>query len=211
MNTPDRDRRILRSFAEGRTPENLAIHHDMNAVEVLHLVRRAVAAYVDGPAPAPGAPRPVSSITTAQPPVVDRLTQLLDHASKSGSARTRRDGQRLEAAAAALAAVVAEEKATAERAEKEASARRAAEEKVAKLRAELVQAEAALKAARTGKAVARPAAGVGSAAPRGSGGPDPKTVRTWAARNGVQCNPHGRVPQTVVDQYLAALVRTVAA
>jgi hypothetical protein len=35
-------------------------------------------------------------------------------------------------------------------------------------------------------------------------GPDPKAVRTWAARNGVACTPTGRVPKAVIAQYLAA-------
>lgn len=207
------DRRILRSFAEGRTVEALAIHHDMNAIEVMHLVRRAVDAHVNGPAPAPATPALPTIVAPTPPaaPAVDRLGELLAGAAKSTSARTRREGQRLEAAVTALTAVVAEEKAAAERAEQEAAARREAEEQVARLRAELAQAEAALKAAKTGKAAARPAAAVGSAAPRGNGGPDPKAVRAWAARNGVDCNSHGRVPQTVVDAYLAALVRQVAA
>lgn len=35
-------------------------------------------------------------------------------------------------------------------------------------------------------------------------GVDPKAVRAWAAANGVECGPIGRVPRPVVEQYLAA-------
>lgn len=35
-------------------------------------------------------------------------------------------------------------------------------------------------------------------------GPDPKSVREWAASRGVKVSDRGRIPQSVVDQYLAA-------
>jgi hypothetical protein len=35
-------------------------------------------------------------------------------------------------------------------------------------------------------------------------GPSPKDGRGWAGANGVEVGPVGRVPQAVVDQYLAA-------
>lgn len=41
-------------------------------------------------------------------------------------------------------------------------------------------------------------------APSAQATPTAKQVRDWAAANDIECNPHGRVPQAVVDQYLAA-------
>lgn len=35
-------------------------------------------------------------------------------------------------------------------------------------------------------------------------GPDPKEVRAWAGEAGVEVNPTGRVPESVVDQFNAA-------
>jgi hypothetical protein len=35
-------------------------------------------------------------------------------------------------------------------------------------------------------------------------GPDPATVRKWAASNGHKVNPRGRIPATVTEAFLAA-------
>lgn len=35
-------------------------------------------------------------------------------------------------------------------------------------------------------------------------GPDPKAVRAWAASKGITVNKIGKVPQAVVDQFVAA-------
>lgn len=72
-----------------------------------------------------------------------------------------------------------------------------AERKVERLRAELAAATEALREA-TRPAAKKPAAD----APPTS--PDPVDVRKWAAANGVDCNPQGRVRRSVVDQYVAA-------
>lgn len=40
--------------------------------------------------------------------------------------------------------------------------------------------------------------------PEPGGGPDPKTVRAWAAENGIEVSPKGKLPAAVVEQYLAA-------
>jgi hypothetical protein len=55
----------------------------------------------------------------------------------------------------------------------------------------------AAKAGRAGKTVARK--GVRTAV-----GPDPATVRKWAASNGHKVNPRGRIPSTVLDAFNAA-------
>ena len=40
--------------------------------------------------------------------------------------------------------------------------------------------------------------------PEPAGGPDPKAVRAWAAENGIEVSPKGKLPASVVEQYLAA-------
>lgn len=76
-----------------------------------------------------------------------------------------------------------------------------AERKVERLRADLAAATEALRQM-TRPAAKKPAATDAPAAPQGT--PDPVDVRKWAADNGVDCNPKGRVKQTVIDRYLAA-------
>lgn len=64
---------------------------------------------------------------------------------------------------------------------------------VSALERKLAEAKARVKAIAAGK---RPAP---------AGRPAPALVRAWAAEHGVTCSPFGKVPQPVVDQYLAAL------
>lgn len=40
---------------------------------------------------------------------------------------------------------------------------------------------------------------------QGAGRPDTKAIRAWAERNGIEMAGRGRIPQTIVDQYNAAL------
>ncbi|MFJ8857240.1 Lsr2 family protein [Streptomyces sp. NPDC102451] len=40
--------------------------------------------------------------------------------------------------------------------------------------------------------------------PNQSNGPDPAKVRAWARENGIEVNDKGRVPHSVVSQYLKA-------
>jgi hypothetical protein len=72
-----------------------------------------------------------------------------------------------------------------------------AEERVARAAADLKAAEDAL------REMTRPKARTAPAQP-GDEPPRPADVRAWAAEHGVSCSTHGRVPQEVVDQYLAA-------
>ena len=55
----------------------------------------------------------------------------------------------------------------------------------------------ARKAGRAGKAPARKGG-------RTVVGPDPSTVRKWAASNGHKVNPRGRIPASVTEAFLAA-------
>lgn len=43
-----------------------------------------------------------------------------------------------------------------------------------------------------------------SAADLGPTGPSTKDIRAWALAQGMQVNPRGRVPESIVQQYLAA-------
>ncbi|MGI5178648.1 Lsr2 family DNA-binding protein [Dactylosporangium sp. CA-152071] len=75
-----------------------------------------------------------------------------------------------------------------------------AERKVEQLRTQLNAATEEL------RSLARPAAQKAAAAVATAveDGPNPKDVRTWAARNGITVAPAGKVPRPVVEQYLAA-------
>jgi hypothetical protein len=75
-----------------------------------------------------------------------------------------------------------------------------AERKVEQLRADLAAATDALRQM-TRPAAKKPAADA-PAVPQSA--PDPVVVRKWAADNGVDCSPKGRVKQEIVDRYLAA-------
>lgn len=43
-----------------------------------------------------------------------------------------------------------------------------------------------------------------AAADSRAGGPDTKAIRSWAIAQGLNVNPRGRIPETIVQQYLAA-------
>jgi len=66
--------------------------------------------------------------------------------------------------------------------------RRDVEGIVTRLREELAAAEARLKGIRSGKVKPRPVA-------------TNKTIRAWAAANGIACPDFGRIPASVVEQY----------
>nr|WP_285636956.1 histone-like nucleoid-structuring protein Lsr2 [Actinoallomurus iriomotensis] len=81
-----------------------------------------------------------------------------------------------------------------QRVETEAAEKRVLDE-IAELEEQLAARRAKLKEIRPGKSTTRRPAG---------DGPTPKEVRAWAAERGIECSPIGRVPQAIVDQYLAA-------
>lgn len=146
---------------------------------------------------APGGPLvPSQTLALDQaPPTVQvvpdqRVETLLNAASKSEKARTRRLGVRIHELIAELRGLV-----NSETAEREAAAKAAAEQ--AKLQAEVKQLEeqlAAKKAALSGKPKS-----TASALPA-----PPKDIRAWAAANGVDCPAFGRLPGGVVAAYTAA-------
>lgn len=49
-----------------------------------------------------------------------------------------------------------------------------------------------------------PESAPGADEPQAAGQPDAKAVRAWAAANGIEVSPKGKLPQDVIDQYLAA-------
>ena len=63
----------------------------------------------------------------------------------------------------------------------------------------------ATKIGRTGRAVrAGQASGASRTRRRTSGDVDPATVRVWAAENGIEVSPRGRISAQVIEQYQAA-------
>lgn len=138
------------------------------------------------PAPEPAASAPIVVSTNGAP-------DLITLGKKSTRARTRTLAERAEKALAVLAKEL-----DTEIARNREAARRAAEE--AKVRADVARLEAELAAKKA--LLSKSRAAKGSAATRA--GTDPKAVRAWARDAGVECPPVGRVPNRVVDAYLAA-------
>lgn len=122
-----------------------------------------------------------------------RVETLLNAASKSSKARTRRLGVRIHELVAELRGLV-----NTETAEREAAAK--AEEEKAKLRAEVEELEQQLSAKKAllGKPSSR------ASKPAAVAGTPPKEIRAWAAENGVECPAFGRIPGSVVEAYAAA-------
>lgn len=141
-------------------------------------------------APVPTQPREPEVVVTRRSdvPLTGPLSadELLSRAKGATVARVRTLADRIRRDVEELAAVL-------HRSEAEEAARAL----VARRRRELDEAEAKLREI-TGKPArqTQPAAA--------AAGPLPAVVRAWAKANGVSCNPHGRVPTSVVDAYLAA-------
>lgn len=112
------------------------------------------------------------------------IAALMSAAQESTRAATRRKADRVSDLIADLRQIVAAEKAEDER-RKEAAA------EVERLSRELAKAKARL---RGGKSTTLTIASSVSAA----------DIRKWAAENGVECPPMGRIPGTVREQYEAA-------
>ena len=158
-----------------------------------------------------GPARPVVSVASVpeqpaeRPPLSDasaaalgvktdtRVETLLNAASKSSKARTRRLGVRIHELVAELRGLV-----NTETAEREAAAK--AEEEKAKLRAEVEALEQQLSAKKAllGKPSSR------ASKPAAVAGTPPKEIRAWAAENGVEFPAFGRIPGSVVEAYAAA-------
>lgn len=132
--------------------------------------------------PVPPRPAPVAAVPPANR---DGIEQMLLAAERSGVGRLVNKAQvirsRVDELRQALEATEAERRALAE---------------VEVARRALDAANARLRQIRGGSVTA--------AVQPESAGVDPKAVREWAAANGVECGPIGRVPRPVVEQYLAA-------
>lgn len=221
--------RILRALAASRFPREaigaIAANNNLTAEDVKALVAdygfpdaakmaEAALELVAGGKPTPAPPVPVAAapapvqaprptVSLAPTPAVmpatgDRTEALLTKAEKSDKARTRRLATKVREQLAELLGLV-----NSEEAERQATAAAAAEkarlrDEVEKLEAELAQKRAALKKS-------------GGAAPATSSpAVDSKAVRAWAAENGVECKPFGRVSPEVVAAYEAAMAKAAS-
>lgn len=152
------------------------------------------------PAPAPAPPKPAPPrppvLAAAQPPPLPTVVtrSLLERAARSGYHRTRGLGEKIHGLLAELAAKLEEE----ERAEREAAERQAAL-RAAQLRVD--ELEKQLASARDDLAGDGGRAGAGRREGR-TDQPDrdydPRVVRAWAAKKGVECPRFGRVPDAVI-------------
>ncbi|MDN3356042.1 histone-like nucleoid-structuring protein Lsr2 [Actinomadura sp. DC4] len=112
------------------------------------------------------------------------LERLLHRAEQSETAATRTAAEKARTAVDDLRERVRTEAAEAQ-----------IRDEISALEEKLAAARSQLKEIRPGKATARRAPG---------DGPTSKEVRAWAAEKGIECSPIGRVPQAIVDMYLAA-------
>jgi hypothetical protein len=150
------------------------------------------------PAPAPAAPAPVPTPQPAPQQATSTVADLLTRAADSGSKRTRQLADKIAGLVEDLVSRIEAE--DTQRAEKEAAdrARQELAEQEAALAAQLAQVREQLRGAR------RPA-GDSTASPV-----DAKTVRTWAAANGIEVGSTGRVPERVVQAWREATGSEVA-
>lgn len=139
----------------------------------------------------PTAPRPTVPVSANLS--VATTAELITRAADMDDKAVQRELTRLTEALARLRSAVAGVDARAEEERK----RQAAVEEIGRLEKELADAKARAKEL-GGKRTTKPSPAAAAT------GATPKQVRAWAAANGVECNSHGRVPQGVVDQYLAA-------
>lgn len=141
------------------------------------------------------------TVVERQRPVHEPTAEVLQRASESKKAATRRLGQKVTTLLADLnERLTAEER---DRAVKAAQERAAAQkaQRIAELEAELAKLKGKAKKSATAKSTTvKPAAD----------GPDAKTIRAWAAENDVACPVTGRVPGAVREQYLAARAESAA-
>jgi Lsr2 len=153
------------------------------------------------PIPRPG-PRAVADpVAPAPQPTSPVEEPLLDRAAASDSARTRKLGERIRALTGELRARVAEEDTVRREQQAREQARLDAEQRVEQLAAELAAATEELRELAGRK---RTTAASTPATPAPARDHDPRVVREWAKRAGVECNAHGRVPQTVVAAWRAS-------
>lgn len=132
------------------------------------------------------------------PAVVVRpaFRDLIEEGKAHSSARVQRAATKAQVALETLSKLL-----DATRAEEAEKRKREAEEAARKKRiTELEQLLAAEKAALRGKRAAAATVARGDTT-----GPSAKQVRAWAAQHDVDCPATGRVPQRVVDAYLAAV------
>lgn len=133
-----------------------------------------------------------------QPAAVVRpaFRDLIEEGKAHSSARVQRAATKAQVALETLSKLL-----DATRAEEAEKRKREAEEAARKKRiTELEQLLAAEKAALRGKRAAAATVARGDTT-----GPSAKQVRAWAAQHDVDCPATGRVPQRVVDAYLAAV------
>jgi hypothetical protein len=130
--------------------------------------------------PAEETPEPAA----AEPVGIVGLEALLRRAEASEHAATRNAGQKVRTVVEDLR----------QRINAEAAETRVRTE-IAELEKQLAAKQEKLRELRPSKTTARRPA---------SDGPTPKEVRVWAAEQGIECSPNGRVPQAIVDKYLAA-------
>lgn len=216
---PDDQYQILRRFAAGRSVDDIARETGRESEHVLHVVQsvaklskpRAIdlvhqhetwmrntalkaapspADIVPTRAPVPAQTSPaLPTITVTRvdevEPTIETIDDLLDAAEASGVASLVRSAELIRARVATLQTAVTDH-----------AHRRQLLDEEAQLRERLAAVRAQLRGESTPPTRSTPAAPTGA--------PTPKAVRAWAAANGVTCNPNGRVPQSVVDQYLAA-------
>lgn len=147
---------------------------------------RAVAAAkgVSGPPaprPVPAPPKPLPEPPKPYEKNIDGIADMLDAAESSGNGKLERAAGKIRDLLATLQADLAEHSRGARLRQEQAE-----------LEARLAQIKAELTGRRPAPATAKPAATA----------VDSKAVRKWAAANGIECNPHGRVPASVVAAYV---------
>lgn len=144
----------------------------------VHPIRSEPAAKPAGDTPAEQEGEPVGILS---------LEALLRRASESDLAATRQAAEKIATGLKDLRQRVAKE-----------AAEKQIRDRIATLEKELAAEQARLRELRPAKNSTRQ----GSNLPDGV---EPKDVRAWAKERGVKCPAHGRIPQTVVDQYMAAI------
>lgn len=125
-----------------------------------------------------------------------RVETLLNAASKSEKARTRRLGTKIHELVAELRGFINTETADRAAAEKAEAERSRLREEVTLLERQLAAKKALLTGKPKAAAVHRRAAA--------EAGLSPKEIRAWAATNDIECPAMGRVPQSVVEAYAEA-------
>lgn len=196
MTTSEQDLAILRKFATGADladiERDLSIpREDVSAViqgisfqrgRAAELVRQRESKQVRRA----NAPAADGLAITPQPATIENLLQRADTIPRLRvrAARIRKLIEDLTADIEASAAVVQ------------------AEQKVARLRAELEQANKALREIVRPKSTSPSAAS--TAPPVDADEPTPRTICAWASEHGVPCPPSGRIPGQVRQQYNTA-------